>query len=148
MAYINGKEVLFYPQVSTTGTSVEIVQELGTSETAVMSQKAVTEALGKIEVGGVEIVQERGLSETVVMSQKAVTEELNESSARELTMIAAINELYKVATSIDLSAYESNGRIVETYEDGSTKTTTVEFDAIGNPIKITDGNGNVTVLTW
>ena len=82
----------------------------------------------------VEIVQELGTSKTAVMSQKAVTEELN--------------ELYKVATSIDLSAYESNGQIVETYEDGSTKTTTVEFDAIGNPIKITDAKGNVTVLTW
>lgn len=117
MAYINGKEVLFYPQGVATGADVEIVQETG-------------------------------LSETAVMSQKAVTEELNESSARELTMIKAINELYKVATSIDLSAYESNGQIVETYEDGSTKTTTVEFDAIGNPIKITDANGKVTVLTW
>lgn len=148
MAYINGKEVLFYPQAVATSADVEIVQELGTSETAVMSQKAVTEALEKIEVGGVEIVQERGSSETAVMSQKVVTEELNESSMRELKMITAINELYKVATSIDLSAYESNGQIVETYEDGSTKTTTVEFDAIGNPIKITDANGNVTVLTW
>ena len=74
-------------------------------------------------------------------------------------------------TEIDLSSYESNGEIVETYADGSTKTTivefdesngtivetfadgstrttTVEFDEIGNPIKITDGNGNETVITW
>lgn len=53
-----------------------------------------------------------------------------------------------VATSIDLSGYESNGQIAETYADGTTKTTTVEFDASGNPTKITDGDGNVTTLTW
>ena len=50
--------------------------------------------------------------------------------------------------SVDLSAYESEGKIVETYADGSAITTVMEFDANGNPIKITDSNGNVTVLTW
>lgn len=54
----------------------------------------------------------------------------------------------EVATSIDLSTYESNGQIVETFADGTTKTTTVEFDENGNPIKITDGDGNVTTLIW
>lgn len=52
------------------------------------------------------------------------------------------------SSSIDLSAFESTGTIVETFADGSTKTTTMEFDANGNPIKITDTNGNVTILTW
>lgn len=51
-------------------------------------------------------------------------------------------------TAVDLTQFESNGVIVETYADGSTKTTTMEFDADGNPIKITDGDGNETVLTW
>ena len=96
----------------------------------------------------VEVVQERGTSETAVMSQKAVTNELNEASMRDVQMIAAINKLSKIAASIDLSAYESSGQIVETYADGSTKTTTVEFDENGNPIKITDSDGNETVLTW
>ncbi len=50
--------------------------------------------------------------------------------------------------SIDLSAYESDGKIVETYADGSVLTTVMEFDANGKPTKITDSNGNVTVLTW
>lgn len=50
--------------------------------------------------------------------------------------------------SIDLSGLDTNGTIVETYADGTTKTTTLEFDASGNPIKITDGDGNVTTLTW
>ena len=50
--------------------------------------------------------------------------------------------------SIDLSGLDTNGTIVETYADGTSKTTTVEFDASGNPIKITDADGNVTTLTW
>lgn len=52
------------------------------------------------------------------------------------------------ATSIDLSGLDTTGQIVETYADGSTKTTSLEFDADGNPIKITDGDGNVTELIW
>ena len=51
-------------------------------------------------------------------------------------------------TSIDLSQYESNGRIVETFADGTTKTTTVEFDGNGKPVKITDSAGNTTNLNW
>lgn len=50
--------------------------------------------------------------------------------------------------SIDFSALDTEGEIVETFTDGSTKTTTMEFDADGNPIKITDADGNVTILTW
>ena len=55
---------------------------------------------------------------------------------------------YSVATEIDLSAYESEGKIVETFADGSVVTTVMEFDSNGKPTKITDSNGNVTVLTW
>ena len=51
-------------------------------------------------------------------------------------------------TAINLSALETEGKIVETYPDGSTKTITMEFDEDGNPIKITDGDGNVTTLVW
>ena len=50
--------------------------------------------------------------------------------------------------SIDLSGLESSGQIIETYADGSAKTTQLEFDASGNPTKITDGDGNVTTLIW
>lgn len=49
---------------------------------------------------------------------------------------------------VDLSAYDTDGKIVETYADGSTKTSTIEFDENGNPIKITDSNGHVTEITW
>lgn len=54
----------------------------------------------------------------------------------------------KTATSVNMSSFESEGRIVETFADGSTATTIMEFDSNGKPTKITDGNGNVTVLTW
>lgn len=51
-------------------------------------------------------------------------------------------------TSIDLSAFATEGKIVESYADGTSKTTTLEFDELGNPVKITDGDGNVTEIVW
>ena len=50
--------------------------------------------------------------------------------------------------SIDFSAFDTEGKIIETFADSSSRTTTMEFDADGNPIKITDADGNVTILTW
>jgi hypothetical protein len=50
--------------------------------------------------------------------------------------------------SVDFSALETEGKIIEIFADGSTKITTVEFDADGNPVKIIDADGNETVLTW
>ena len=52
------------------------------------------------------------------------------------------------ASTVDLSRFESDGVITETYPDGPTVTYTVYFDTNGNPIKITDSYGNVTMLTW
>jgi uncharacterized protein RhaS with RHS repeats len=51
-------------------------------------------------------------------------------------------------TGVDMSRFESDGIIEETYADGSVKTTTIEYDSTGNPVKITDGDGNVTEFTW
>lgn len=59
-----------------------------------------------------------------------------------------VDAVNKTATTVDLSAYESNGTIVETYSDGSTITYTMEFDTNGHPTKVTDSKGNVTRLTW
>lgn len=50
--------------------------------------------------------------------------------------------------SIDMSAFESEGKIVETYADGKRKVTTIEFNAMGNPSKITDSDGNVIQFMW
>ncbi len=51
-------------------------------------------------------------------------------------------------TSIDLSNLETLGTIVETFANGSVAVTFLEFDSDGRPTKITDRNGDVTVLTW
>lgn len=51
-----------------------------------------------------------------------------------------------VAPAVDLTAFESDGIIVETFADGSTVTTTMERNAEGKITKITDSNGNVIVL--
>lgn len=59
-----------------------------------------------------------------------------------------IENANKPAPAVDLTAFESDGIIVETYADGSTVTTTMERNAEGKVTKITDSNGNETVLTW
>lgn len=59
-----------------------------------------------------------------------------------------IGKLKRSPTSVDLSAFETQGLIVETYADGSEITYQMEFDSEGRPIKVTDSNGNETVLTW
>lgn len=71
-----------YKKVSEVGATV--VQETGDSETQVMSQKAVTNALGtKADKQSVEgmisdlVVQETGKATDKVMSQDATTKELN-----------------------------------------------------------------------
>lgn len=78
----------------------------------------------------------------------AVEESTETALGGMLAVSMRVTELEKVATSVDLTSYESNGVIVETYSDGSTKTYTMEFNENGKPTKVTDSNGNVTVLTW
>ena len=51
-------------------------------------------------------------------------------------------------TQVDLTRLDSDGVIEESYADGSVKTTTLEYDTTGNPVKITDGDGNVTEIVW
>lgn len=53
-----------------------------------------------------------------------------------------------IVTEIDLTEFDSAGKIVETVADGSTRATFLQFDADGNPVKITDSKGNVTTLKW
>ena len=54
----------------------------------------------------------------------------------------------KTATAVDLSGFETEGKIVETYSDGTLVEYSFEFDSEGNPTKITDSDGNETVLVW
>lgn len=53
----------------------------------------------------------------------------------------------KRVASADFSNYDS-GTIVEVYSDGSEVTYTLEFNDDGKPTKMTDSDGNETVLTW
>lgn len=53
-----------------------------------------------------------------------------------------------LVTSIDMTAFDTAGQIVETYANGTVKTTIITFDESGNPVKIVDGDGNETTLTW
>lgn len=70
------------------------------------------------------------------------------SAAMGAFLAGEIEKLNAEPVAVDMSQFESDGKIIETYADGTSKTTTMEFDENGNPIKITDGDGNETVLTW
>lgn len=85
---------------------------------------------------------------TATNPEKTLVEVIDETFATKKDVAAIERALNNISTSVDLSAFDSDGIIVETFADGSTTTTTMEFDADGNPIKITDTNGNVTILTW
>lgn len=62
-------------------------------------------------------------------------------------IMAAFTVVGEKPDAIDLSNFDTQGKIVETYGD-RVKETTVEFDDSGNPIKIIDGDGHETELTW
>ena len=65
-----------------------------------------------------------------------------------LDTLAKGSDLPKRVTAVNLTEFETSGIIEETYEDASTNTYNFEFDSEGNPTKITDSDGNETVLTW
>lgn len=54
----------------------------------------------------------------------------------------------KKPISVNIAAFETEGKIVETYSDGTSLEYDFEFDSEGNPTKITDSDGNEIVLTW
>ena len=64
------------------------------------------------------------------------------------TVLVGVDSSDDIPTSIDLSRLDE-GIINETFGGSSaSKTTTIEYDEDGNPVKITDGDGNETVITW
>ena len=62
---------------------------------------------------------------------------------REYTRLLDVN----TPASIDLSRLD-DGVVVEVLPGGETLTTRIEYDGNGNPVKITDGRGRETVITW
>lgn len=98
-----------------------------------------------------------GVDEETAERIAAVEESTETALGGMLAVSMRVNELEKVAASVDLTNYESNGVIVETYSDGSTKTYTMTFDENGNPVKIVEVTKNAegevlkeaeTTLTW
>ncbi len=103
--------------------------------------------------GGGDITVDAELSEMSEnpVQNKVITQVVTEAGAAMEELGAAIDVMARhlaPAASINMSAFDSEGKIVETFADGTSKTTVIEFDEGGNPVKITDGDGNVTVLTW
>ena len=99
------------------------------------------------------------VSQVETIGSKVTTlEETAESAMGSmLAMGLRLNALETPATLVDMSAFESEGKIVETHADGSIVTYTMTFDENGNPVKITavtkNGEGEVlkeaeTTLTW
>lgn len=65
-----------------------------------------------------------------------------------------LNALEANTTSVDMSAFDASGVIVETRENGIVVTYSMSFDENGNPTKITEVRSDapdttyVTTLTW
>lgn len=137
---IAANAVLFTPQTLTDEQKAQARENVGAASAEEVSQ-ALQEANTAFESMG-----------TAIMGLGSQMEQLTRDTAEHDRMIDNLDrevaDLAKATVSVDLSQFESDGIITETYADGSTLTYTMEFDANGNPIKITDSNGNITVLTW
>lgn len=140
--------------------SITIDTELSDTSENPVQNKAVAAALQQLQGAATEAMQALGEQQqqtagALQQLSEDATEALQAINAKQQQTDEALGEITEqlgqadpVPVSIDLSALETEGKIVETYADGSTKTSTMEFDADGNPTKITDGDGNVTTLTW
>lgn len=120
--------------------------------------KADIDALKAQDQEFAEIAQEAIERMNSLDSRVGTVEESTETALGGMLAVSLrVTALERVATSVDLTNYESNGVIAETYSDGSTKTYTMEFDENGNPVKIAEvtknGDGEVvketeTTLAW
>ena len=122
MVLYNGKQVTSSPQV--TLVPVDVVQSKGNSVTAVMSQKATTDAINEAKFlaqsyaemtcAGM-IAQSTGNNEEVVMSQKAVTIEFEN---RDKTIANHTKSLDKMSSTINkhLESITLNRRHLDSHE--------------------------------
>lgn len=131
--------MLVDPEISATVTVAEIVQEIGQSEKAVMSQKAVTNALANYGGGSsVNVVQGTGNSTTSVMSQDAVTKELDEIWAEINYVTPTIEVLTRTPSN---SSYELPATFL------LTKITHRETNVLNIAGTLTLKRGNTVLLT-
>lgn len=169
MAYINGNEILFSARINAgNGASIPTfdLAELGLANvpldrTPTYLETDTTEIMTALEKGVVRFSLNVGGGAMTVMPNSvfgmgawlctiavAGGEGTLAIIVMESGIVASATLGEAVATTIDLSAFETNGEIKETFADGTEKTTTVAFDENGNPTSITDSNGNETVLIW
>lgn len=95
------------------------------------------------------------LKEDVKITEVSSSNDITSSSPDGFYVVPS-KALVSTHTEVDLSKMDAEGlieeKVTETFDDETqkvtTKTTRLEFDAEGNPIKITDNDGNETVLTW
>lgn len=117
-----------------------------------------SEAGGGGGSGGIPPAYEERLSglETEVDGIQDSIEEMQSVAEGALGALAGvqedIDELQQAAApakNVDLSKFESEGKIEQTAADGVTKLTyKFTFDAEGNPTKIVNPDGSETTLTW
>lgn len=152
--------------IATLSTSVDkkvsktdIVQSTGTSETAVMSQKAVNDALST-KVGKTDITQSTGTSETAVMSQKAVSDALSnvytkaESDARYLRgdweLISEVSEYdtskNKITVAENCDGYKELA--VRRTNNNTLSNTNVYLDVNGHSVSLQGLSSQKKDVVW
>lgn len=138
----------------TNGTSISIVSV--TESTADGGSNIVTFSDGSTltvkngESGSITVDSELSATSENPLQNKVIAQMAEVIKENFVDLYGKVNnkqDKVPVPTSVNMSGYDS-GTIVETFADGTTKTTTIEFDADGNPTKITDGDGNVATYTW
>ena len=144
--------------VPTDGTVVQL--EMDTTDIMAALDKGAIKVLAKFAFGATEITATVILNSVHIVGGEYICSYPFDYEGMKLMFNLVVGDGFigayysdlsggeEVPTSIDMSGLDASGTIVETYADGSTKTSTMEFDADGNPIKITDGDGNVTTLIW
>ena len=125
-SWLIGTSKVFWNVKSKNG--ILIFQETGDSTDAVMSQKAVTDALNNIPTSGggssVEIVQETGDSEEKVMSQNATTDFVERSAGRDFEVYSPYN---LVINEYSTYAVVGDNSAVQFVDSDGIPTTTVEI---------------------
>lgn len=112
------------------------VSQLGRTVEGV--QQDVTEL--QTTVGGIQdsIEEMQSVAEGALGALAGVQEDIDE-----------LQQAAAPAKNVDLSKFESEGKIEQTAADGVTKLTyKFTFDAEGNPTKIVNPDGSETILTW
>ena len=107
MAYADNKEILFSANVNITEVAdIEIVQEKGTSETAVMSQKSVTSELVKVDENTKRIENLEGLTLSTITDNTAAYEKTVPSGVAKYAVINKVGGICEEIPSNNLCTFD------------------------------------------